>query len=75
MKRKSLVRSAAGKIEVECCCLELKGGVVAHCAQTMLVAYAGGTASAYDAPAERTSDFLRFLHESRIDEFYGRNAY
>ena len=59
---------AAGKIEVECCCLELKGGVVAHCAQTMLVAYAGGTASAYDAPAERTSDFL-FTDEHNFSFF------
>ena len=60
--------NAAGKIEVECRCLENERSVVAHCAQTMLVAYAGSTAAAYDAPAERTSNFL-FTDEHNFSFF------
>ena len=38
------------EVYVECSCLQYEGGVVAHCAQTMLIAYATGGAAAYDAP-------------------------
>ena len=49
---------AAGEVQVERCSLEYERGVVAHSAQTMLVANAGSAAAAYDTPTERTINFL-----------------
>ena len=49
---------AAGEVQVERCSLEYERGVVAHCAQTMLVANTGSAAAAYDTPTERTINFL-----------------
>ena len=56
---------AALCVYVECSSLQNKRGVVAHSAQTMLIAYLRGLASAYDTPTERSvNQFLANVHNS-----------
>ena len=56
---------AALCIYVECSSCQNKRGVVAHRAQTMLIAYLRGLASAYDTPTERSvNQFLANVHTS-----------
>ena len=57
--------SAALCVYIKCSSSEQERGVVAHRAQTMLIAYLRGLASAYDTPTERSvNQFLANVHTS-----------